>query len=212
LTEINFRPAISRNTRQFAAFGVFPAHRRAKPRQGGSNHRTEAFIGLFPPGAWLLALLFAGGAVLGRPRRIPTAHVVERLIEGILYFPIGIQVLLGFVGHVFLPEQASANIGWTQGPFEFEVGVANLGLALTGIMAVRAGSGFRFATALFALCFLGGAGVGHVAQILTAGNTAPGNAGIILYTDFLTPIALLVLLRIQQRVGLWPSGEQPLAP
>lgn len=172
----------------------------------------EAFIGLFPLGAWLLALLFAGTAVLGGPRPIATAHLVERLIQGILYFPIGIQGLWAFVGHVFLSEQASADIGWTQSPFEFEVGVANLGLALTGILAVRAGSGFRFATALFALCFLGGAGIGHIAQILAVGNTAPGNAGVILYTDFLTPIALLILLRIQQRVGIWPSGETPLAP
>lgn len=172
----------------------------------------EAFIGLFPVGAWLVALIFAAAAVLGGTKPIVAAHVVERLIQGILYFPVGIQGLFAFVGHVFLSAEASANIGWTQSPFEFEVGVANLGLALTGIIAVRAGSGFRFATALFALCFLGGAGVGHIAQLVTAGDTAPGNAGAILFTDFLTPIALLVLLRIQQRVGLWPSGEAPLAP
>ncbi|MBT5415892.1 MAG: hypothetical protein HOK81_14935 [Rhodospirillaceae bacterium] len=172
----------------------------------------EAFTGLFPAAAWLVALLFAGAAMLGGPRPIPARHAVERLIQGILYFPVGIQGLLAFVGHVFLPAEASADIGWTQSPFEFEVGVANLGLALTGIVAVRAGPGFRFAVALFALCFLGGAGVGHIGQFLTAGDTAPGNTGAILATDFLTPFALLILLRIQQRIGPWASGEDPLAP
>jgi hypothetical protein len=39
-----------------------------------------------------------------------------------------------------------------------------------------------------------GAGVIHVTDIVTAGNFAPGNAGPILITDFLTPIAVLVLL------------------
>ena len=45
-----------------------------------------------------------------------------------------------------------------------------------------------------AAAFLMGAGVIHVTDIVTAGDYAPGNAGPILITDFLTPIAVLVLL------------------
>ena len=42
--------------------------------------------------------------------------------------------------------------------------------------------------------FLMGAGIIHVTDIVTVGDFAPGNAGPILVTDFLTPIATLVLL------------------
>lgn len=42
--------------------------------------------------------------------------------------------------------------------------------------------------------FLGGAGVGHIREIVEAGNLAPGNAGPILFTDFLTPLAIFLLL------------------
>jgi hypothetical protein len=57
-----------------------------------------------------------------------------------------------------------------------------------------------------AMCFLGGAGIGHIRNIEFGDNLAPGNAGPILYTDFLTPIAILVLLFMSTR---WePAAEQ----
>ena len=43
-----------------------------------------------------------------------------------------------------------------------------------------------------------GAGVIHVTDIVTVGDYAPGNAGPILVTDFLTPIATLVLLYLSR--------------
>ena len=50
------------------------------------------------------------------------------------------------------------------------------------------------AAALAAACFLVGAGIIHIRDIAETGNLAPGNAGPIMLTDFLTPIAVLVLL------------------
>ncbi|MGZ5918066.1 MAG: DUF6790 family protein, partial [Methyloceanibacter sp.] len=46
----------------------------------------------------------------------------------------------------------------------------------------------------------------HIRDIAETGNLAPGNAGPILITDFLTPIVILVLLLIQ------PSGRPSMAP
>ena len=40
------------------------------------------------------------------------------------------QGLWAFIGHVFFAEQAAASIGWANTPFQYEVGVANLGLGL----------------------------------------------------------------------------------
>jgi hypothetical protein len=39
-----------------------------------------------------------------------------------------------------------------------------------------------------------GAGIIHILDIIEKGNFAPGNAGPIMITDFLTPLAVLVLL------------------
>jgi len=48
-------------------------------------------------------------------------------------------------------------------------------------------------------CFLVGAGIGHIYQIATTHNMAPGNAGTILYTDFLVPAVGIALLWLAYR-------------
>jgi hypothetical protein len=50
-----------------------------------------------------------------------------------------------------------------------------------------------------ALFLLGAAG-GHIYQMISAGNFAPGNAGIIFYTDILIPALGFLLLGLQHRL------------
>ena len=59
----------------------------------------------------------------------------------------------------------------------------------------------RLATNLVLACFLIGAGVGHLRDIVTAGNFAPGNAGPILFTDLLTPTVVFLLLWLARSRG-----------
>jgi hypothetical protein len=47
--------------------------------------------------------------------------------------------------------------------------------------------------------FLLGAAGGHIHQMITARNFAPGNAGIIFWTDILIPAIGLTLLYLQSR-------------
>jgi len=47
--------------------------------------------------------------------------------------------------------------------------------------------------------FLWGAAGGHVYQMITAHNFAPGNAGVIFYSDILVPIAGFIFLWLQHR-------------
>lgn len=105
----------------------------------------------------------------------------------------------GLSSDMFFAEQAAASIGWPNTPFQYEVGVANLGLGLASIYAAFRGSEARLAVALAASCFLMGAGIIHILDIIEKGNFAPGNAGPIMITDFLTPIAVLVLLVLANR-------------
>lgn len=153
----------------------------------------------FPLLMWLAALALAALFVARGPRPVRAGQVVEQLLRYILLLPIGIQGLWGFTGHVFFAEQAAASIGWATSPFQFEVGMANLGIGLAGVVGAFVRSpGFRAAVGVVTLGFLWGAGVGHLMQIDATGNLAPGNAGPVLYTDFITPLAVLGLLLCQR--------------
>ena len=62
------------------------------------------------------------------------------------------------------------------------------------IYAAFRGFEARLAVGIAAACFLIGAGIGYIRDIVAQGNLAPGNAGPIMVTDSLTPIAILMLL------------------
>ena len=135
-----------------------------------------------------------GFAIWNGPRPLSRGFVIDRLLRYVFLFPLGMQSLWAFIGHVLYPDQAAAVIGWTPSPFQYEVGVANLGLGLASIYAAFSSFQARVAVGILAVCFLLGAGIGHVRDIIEAGNFAPGNSGPIMITDFLTPIVLVVLL------------------
>lgn len=151
-------------------------------------------VSLVPIIAWLAALL-AAGITIGRARPPRSAALIaDRLLRAVLFFPLGLMSLWAAFGHIFFPEMAARAIGWQTSPFQFEVGVANLGIGLAALYAAWRARDAQIATGLVAAGFLGGAGIGHIRNIVQAGNFAPGNAGPILFTDFLTPIAIFVLL------------------
>lgn len=144
--------------------------------------------------AWACALIFAGLSLWRAPPPLTRARVADTLLRYIFLFPVGLMSLWAASGHIFFPQQAAAAIGWQTSPFQFEVGVANLGIGLAGLYAAFRGFQARLATNLVVAGFLGGAGVGHIREILQAGNFAPGNAGPILFTDVLTPLVIFGLL------------------
>jgi hypothetical protein len=151
-------------------------------------------VSLVPILLWLVALACAGVATWQGPQPIGRSFVIDRLLRYLFLFPLGLLGLWAFLGHVFFPEQSAASIGWAPSPFQYEVGVANLGLGLASLYAAFRGFEARIATAIAAACFLIGAGVVHIRDIFVTGNLAPGNAGPIMVTDFLTPVAVLALL------------------
>jgi hypothetical protein len=153
-------------------------------------------VSLVPILLWVAALACAGVAIWREPRPILRGFVIDRLLRYLFLFPLGVQGLWAFVGHVVFAEQAAASIGWADTPFQYEVGVANLGLGLASIYAAFRGFEARLAVAIAAAGFLIGAGIIHIVDIMGKGNLAPGNAGPILVTDFLTPVVILVLLAL----------------
>jgi hypothetical protein len=159
----------------------------------------------FALGNFTLTLLVVGlvAALISLARaQAPTVpRVVEALLFYFLMFSIGLSYLYNFVLHTFLGAMTARFIGWPDSPFQAEVGFASLGFAVVGFLACGRSFDMRLAAILGPALFLWGAAAGHIYQIIHAGNFAPGNAGVILYTDVLIPILGFVLLWLQHRYG-----------
>ncbi len=163
-------------------------------------------VSIVPVLSWIAALAGAAIAIAKAPRPVPRAFVLDRLLRYAFVFPVGSMGLWGALGHIAFPVRVAQAIGWHTSPFQFEVGVANLGIGCAGLYAAFRSFEARLATNLVLACFLIGAGIGHIRDIVTAGNFAPGNAGPILFTDLLTPTAIFLLLWFNR-----PRGEERVA-
>jgi len=148
---------------------------------------------------FLVIGLIASFVALARAPRPTAPVIVEALLSYFLLFSVGVSFFYNFVMHVFFGEMSAAFIGWADSPFQTEVGYASLGFALVGFLAFRGSFDMRLAAVVGIAAFLWGAAAGHIREIVHEGNFAPGNAGIILYTDILLPVAGFVLLALQRR-------------
>ncbi len=148
-------------------------------------HPAMAFI---PIALYVLALVLgiAGIAVPG------AGQGQTPLAQWMLLASLGLHSLWAFVGHVFAAEPVARSIGWQTSPFQFEVGVANLGIGLAAIAAAFLGAPAGWAVFIVAAAFLWGAAWGHVREMIESRNFAINNAGPIFWWDILTPLTLLV--------------------
>jgi len=146
----------------------------------------------------LPVLLFVLALVIAAAQR-GHGSAAERFLSWILLLPIGVAGLWAGVFHVFFPSTAAAFIGWNVSPFQFEVGLADFAIGVTACVAFWRDLNFKAAAVIAASIFLLGDAVGHVEQMLTAGNFAPGNAGVPFYMDVICPLLAIALLVIAQR-------------
>jgi hypothetical protein len=145
----------------------------------------------------IMGLIASAAAYLPKPHPRSRAQLVEALFSYFLLFSIGFSFLYNFVMHVFFGEMAARFIGWADSPFQTEVGFASLGFAAVGFLAFRGDRGLRIAAVVGPSLFLLGAAGGHIYQMIAAHNFAPGNAGIIFWTDILVPAIGFGLLYLQ---------------
>jgi hypothetical protein len=149
----------------------------------------------------LLALGLVASAIslLRTPPPWTARMLVEAIFSYFILCSIGLSYLYNFVVHVFFGEMAARFIGWADSPFQREVGFASLGFSVIGFLAFRGSFDMRVAAVVGPGCFLLGAAGGHILEIFRTGNLAPGNAGVILYTDILLPLIGFALLWLQRR-------------
>jgi hypothetical protein len=147
---------------------------------------------------FILGLIVSAAAIARSAKAADHALVVEKLLCWYVFFSIGIDNLYNFVMHVFFGEMSARFIGWANSPFQFEVGVASLGFAAVGLVAAFRSFDLRLAAILGPGIFTLGAAAGHIQQMVTAHNFAPGNAGIIFWTDIGIPLFGFILLWLQR--------------
>jgi hypothetical protein len=141
---------------------------------------------------FVAALLFAAVSRSGAP-------MADRLLAWILLLPIGVTGLWAAAFHLFFPQIAASDIGWEVSPFQFEVGLADLAIGATACVSFWRSLDFKAAAIMASSIFLLGDAVGHVKQMIVAGNFAPGNAGVPFYSDIAFPVLAIILLIIVRR-------------
>ena len=146
----------------------------------------------------LPAFLFVAAILLAVFTPAP-ATFVERLLALTLLLPIGVTGIWAGVTHVFFPATAAAHIGWAVSPFQFEVGMADLAIGITACISYSQSLAFKAAAVCAASVFLLGDAIGHIRQMIVAGNFAPGNAGVPFYMDIICPALAIVLVIIATR-------------
>jgi hypothetical protein len=151
--------------------------------------RLRWLFGLFPF-LGVIALGVAEGVQLATQG---TAGWQENLVANSVTYLVGVVGISAGLGHMFWGPPIARSIGWGPSPFQWEVGGANLGLGIAGVMAGSFGRAYWLAVIVVAAGFLWVAGVGHIREIIRRRNLAISNAGPILLLDFLVPAYLLTI-------------------
>lgn len=136
-------------------------------------------------------------------------------LEIILMYSIGIigfTGLTGFVVHAFFGEAVAESIGWQTGSlFQLEVAGANLAIGLIGFLGFWRRD-FWLPFLIAKTVFSWTAGVAHIIDLVQRRNEAIGNAGPILYLDFLIPVVLWGLYIGYRRALDEPSATVRIRP
>src|ERR1700733_14109638 len=143
--------------------------------------------------------------MLSSKRRSGAVSIVRTYLLYLLFIYVGLMGLFTAYYHVFRPVEASASIGWSTSPYEYEVGMADLTVGVLGVLCLVFGEGFWLATAIAEAVWLLGDAVGHIKQMVANNNHAEYNSGIFLIFELAMPVLILGLVFYHRRLSL-PSG------
>ncbi len=155
-----------------------------------------------------IGLLFSLVAIVRTPKPVGPSMIVEKLLAWHVFWAIGVGYFYNFVMHGFFVKMSAAFIGWADSPFQLEVATASLGFAAVGFLAAFRSFDLRLAAIIGPGLFMLGAAAGHVYQMITEHNFAPGNAGVIFYMDLVIPLFGFTLLSLKRGYAT-PTPAQP---
>jgi hypothetical protein len=149
----------------------------------------------------IIGLVFALLAIARANGPLNQSVVIEKLLSWHVFWAIGVGYFYNFVMHAFFGQMVADFIGWADSPFQFEVATASLGFSAVGFLAAFRSFDLRLAAIVGPSLFALGAAAGHLYQMVSTHNFAPGNAGIVFYMDIVTPLLGFLLLWLQHRSG-----------
>jgi len=124
-------------------------------------------------------IMFVAAIVVAALLRKPEAFSA-RLLAWMLLLSVGIEETWAGLFHVFAPHLAASSIGWEVSPFQFEIGVADIAIGLTAIVAFWRGDAFKAATICYVVLFYAGVAIGHFREAFLSNDFSGNNFGTLL--------------------------------
>lgn len=123
----------------------------------------------------------------------PNIDTFREFCTNLLFYQLTITVslsgLIGFWGHVFKSDMVAEQIGWSKGSqFQKELGFAELGFAIAGIMCNWYGKEFQLATIVLVTPLFILAGINHLREMVVNKNFHSYNL-ITSVPDLLMPLS-----------------------
>lgn len=159
----------------------------------------------------LVALAGIGIHLWRHPEDRGARRAVEVALVWWIVVTIGVSgVLAGFL-HLFDGPAIAREIGFTRGDggFQTEVGFADLAIGVLGLLCARFRDGFLLAAVIaVSIAYLGDA-YGHLHQEAIHDNHDPDNTGLLLWSDFITPLVAIGLYAAWRRAALRLTSLPP---
>lgn len=121
------------------------------------------------------------------------APLYPNLLLYIIVFNGGIQGLWAAVGHLAFPKKTAKRIGWQSNGFQTEIGFANLGIGITGVLTYFL-PWLALGIGMFIAIFYAGCAYNHIKERIIDKNKAACNSGPMMYSTIATFITLTVCL------------------
>lgn len=122
------------------------------------------------------------------------SKIIELLLLYQIVFSIGLTSIVAFFGLTFLDQYIADYTGWPPCPFQQQLANVNLAFGCLGILSIWYRNEFWLATVLGFSIWILSDGLQHLSHYIFKNNATAGNIGVPLWTDFLVPIFLLILL------------------
>ena len=151
-----------------------------------------AFGTLIPAFTLVLAWVFALTGITA-PGAVPDDTTWDSVMRWLLFLPAGCMFIASSVMHTVFAKKTAANIGWQTNGFQYETGLASLGMGIAGTTAGATVPAAWLPVAVAGSIFLVLAGLNHVRLMVKERNVRPGNTLILIY-DFGLPISFAIAL------------------
>lgn len=142
---------------------------------------------------WIIGILTGIATILFHPGNWTFTSVCHNLLFYQMTVTLTLSGIISFIGHVFKSDSVAESIGWAKGsPFQKELGFAELGYALVGIMCIFYGRDFWLAAIVLTSPLYLLAGINHIKEMIVEKNYASHNTWTII-PDLLMPVSWVLL-------------------